>query len=125
MSAFSAGTLLLPPLAIEQRLRQVCIDGSPIDKTSPRASASRREPDRTGPSGTWQDPRSDAEAREVVFRVAKPSYCPGREHTGEDFRCIGGKGKRRGRRVLFEAADVARARNRHDKRLLRQQPGKR
>ena len=27
-----------------------------------------REPDRTGPSGTWQDPRSDAKGREVAFR---------------------------------------------------------
>src|SRR6516225_1119055 len=84
-----------------------------------------REPDRTGPSGTWQDLRSDAEAREVVFRVAQPGYGAGREHPGEHLRCIGAKGKRRGRGVLFEAAGVARAGNRHDKRLLHQQPGKR
>src|SRR5215467_8901479 len=84
-----------------------------------------REPDRTGPSGTWPDPRSDAEARKVAFRVAQPGCGARREHTGEHLRCIGGKGKRRGPRVLFEAADVARAGDRHDKRLLRQQPGKR
>ena len=45
----------------------------------------------------------------MAFRVAQPGCGAGREHTGEHLRCIGGKGKRRGRRVLFEAADVARA----------------
>ena len=84
-----------------------------------------REPDRTGLSGTWQDPRSDAEAREVVFRVAQPGCGARREHPGDHLRCIGGKGKCRGRGVLFKAAGVARPWNRHDKRLLRQQPGKR
>src|ERR1700741_1072381 len=69
-------------------------------------------------------PPSDAKAREVAFRVAQPRCDAWREDTGEHLRCIGGKGTRRGRGVLFEAADMARAGNRHDKRLLRQQPGK-
>ena len=64
-------------------------------------------------------------AREVAFRVAQPGCGARGEHTGEHLRCIGGQGKRRGRGVLFEAADVARAGNWYDKRLLRQQPGKR
>ena len=79
-------------------------------------------------AGSFRDlarPRSDAKAREVAFRVAQPGCGARREHTGEHLRCIGGKGKRRGRGVLFEAADMARAGYRHDKRLLRQQPGKR
>src|SRR6516162_8968225 len=69
--------------------------------------------------------RSDAKAREVAFRVAQPGCGARLEHTGEHLRYIGGEGKRRGRGVLFEAADVARAGNWYDKRLLRQQPGKR
>ena len=69
--------------------------------------------------------RSDAKAREVAFRVAQPGCGARREHTGEHLRCIGGHGKRRGRGVLFEAAHVARAGNWYDKRILRQQPGKR
>ena len=69
--------------------------------------------------------RSDAKAREVVFWVAQPGCGARREHTGEHLRCIGGQGKRRGRGVLLEAPDVARAGNWYDKRLLRQQPGKR
>ena len=69
--------------------------------------------------------RSDAKAREVAFWVAQPGCGARREHTGEHLRCIGGQGNRRGRGVLFEAVDVARAGNWYDKRLLRQQPGKR
>src|SRR5215469_15264890 len=69
------------------------------------SSGSMIEPVLPGPGKT---PRSDAEAREVAFQVAQPGYGGGREHTAEHLRCIGGKGKRRGRRVLFEAADVAR-----------------
>ena len=48
MSAFSAGTSLLQRLAIEQRLRQVCIDGSPIDKSRPE----HRRHDATDPADT-------------------------------------------------------------------------
>src|SRR6516165_3875717 len=70
-------------------------------------------------------PCSDAKAREVAFRVAQPGSGARREHTGEHLCCIGGKGKRRGRGVLFEAADMARPGNWYDKRLLAQQPGKR
>ena len=76
-------------------------------------------------AGDLAGPRSDAKAREVAFRVAQPGCGARREHTGEHLRSIGGKGKRRGRGVLFEAGGVACAGDRHDKRLLRQQPGKR
>jgi hypothetical protein len=58
----------------------------------------------------------------VAFWVAQPGCGARREHTGEHLRCIGGQGKRHGRGVLLEAADVARAGNWYDKRLLRQPP---
>jgi putative SOS response-associated peptidase YedK len=57
----------------------------------------------------------------VAFRVAQSGCGARREHMGEHLRSISRKGKRRGCGVLFEAADVARAGDRHDKRLLRQQ----
>ena len=98
---------------------------------SPRPDGGHSAPGSSWRHTSWASwrararPGSDSKAREVAFPVAQPGCGARREHTGEHLRCICGKGKRRGRGVLFEAADVACAGNRHDERLLRQQPGKR
>ena len=43
----------------------------------------------------------------MAFWVAQPRCDARPEDTGEHLHCIGGKGKRCGRSVLFELADVA------------------
>src|SRR5215469_4572728 len=64
VSAFSAGTSLLQRLAIERGLRQVCIDGSPIDKSSPK----HRRHDATDPADTRVAARRIASSNESEGR---------------------------------------------------------